>query len=142
MLTDGLKPDVISSDIHQMAIQGPMFDMPTTLSKFLSIGMPLEEVIACATINAARAIGLDDAGTLAPGARADVAIFRLTEGDYWFYDIGMEERSGTQMLVNTLTLVDGDELPRTPERELHFWAEIPEAQKAVSRPGQRAGTSA
>jgi dihydroorotase len=142
MLADGLKPDVISSDIHQMAIQGPMFDLPTTLSKFLTLGMPLHEVVACATVNAARAIGLDEAGTLAIGAPADVALFRVEEGDYWYYDIGMDERPGSQMLVNTLTLVNGEELPRMEERPLHFWATIPEAQRAATSPGSRAARTA
>jgi len=138
MLADGLKPDVISSDIHQMAVQGPAFDLPTTLSKFLNLGMDLDEVIACATVNAAHAVGLEDAGTLAPGARADIALFRLEESEFWFYDIGMAERSGQRMLVNTLTLVDGVELPRLPEREIHFWARRPVAQETSTSPGQRA----
>lgn len=137
MLADGLKPDVISSDIHQMAIQGPMFDLPTTLSKFLNLGMSLEEVIACATVNAARAVGLDGAGTLAPGSPADIAIFTLEEGDYWFYDIGMNERTGDRMLVNSLTMIDGVALERTPERDLHFWASIPEQQRRADAPGAR-----
>lgn len=137
MLADGLKPDVISSDIHQMAIQGPMFDLPTTLSKFLNLGMSLEEVIACATVNAARAVGLDGAGTLAPGSPADIAIFTLEEGDYWFYDIGMNERTGDRMLVNTFTMIDGVELDQTPERDLHFWASIPEQQRRADAPGAR-----
>ncbi len=138
MLSEGLKPDVISSDIHQMAIQGPMFDLPTTLSKFLNLGMSLEDVIACATINAARAMRLETVGTLAPGSAADIAIFTLKGGDFRFYDIGMNERQGDKLLVNTLTMVDGVELERTPERELHFWATIPEAQLAATSPGQPA----
>ncbi len=135
MLAGGLTPDVISSDIHQMAIQGPMFDLPTTLSKFLNLGMSLEDVIACATINAARAMRLENAGTLAPGSAADIAIFTLEQGDFRFYDIGMNERPGDRMLVNTLTMIDGVELERMPERELHFWATIPEAQLAATSPG-------
>jgi dihydroorotase len=135
MLAQGIPPDVISSDIHQMAIQGPMFDLPTTLSKFINLGMPLADVIACATVNAARAIGLDGKGTLAPGAPADIALFRLEEGDFAFHDIAMAERAGTKLLVNTRTLVGGEELPRLPERELHFWAGVPEIQRGAKRPG-------
>jgi len=138
MLAEGVKPDVISSDIHQTAVQGPMFDLPTTLSKFLSLGMSLDEVIACATVNAADAVRLEGTGTLAPGAAADIAIFRLQEGDYRFYDVGMNERCGGQLLVNTRTVVDGVELERTPERELHFWAEVPEVQRTATAPGQPA----
>ena len=141
MLAEGLKPDVISSDIHQTAIQGPMFDLPTTLSKFLNLGMKLEDVIACATVNPARAMRLESVGTLAPGSAADIAIFTLEQGDYRFYDVGMNERAGDRLLVNTLTMIDGVELERLPERELHFWARIPEPQLAATTPGAPARRS-
>jgi len=139
MLDQGIPPDVISSDIHQMAIQGPMFDLPTTLSKFLNLGMAIEDVIACATINAAKAVRLGNAGKIGVGDKADVAVFRLDEGDFEFNDIAMESRAGSKLLVNTATLVDGEELPRTPERDLHFWADIPERQRGAVRPGGPAG---
>jgi dihydroorotase len=135
MLDQGIPPDVISSDIHQMAIQGPMFDLPTTLSKFINLGMPIEDVIACATVNAARAIRLDHLGTLTPGSAADIALFTLEEGDFEFHDIQMVERAGSRLLVNTLTMIEGQVLPRSPERELHFWAKVPEAQRAALHPG-------
>lgn len=135
MLDQGFPPDVISSDIHQMAIQGPMFDLPTTLSKFINLGMPLSDVIACATVNAARAVRLEHVGTLTVGTPADIALFRLEEGDFEFHDIAMVERKGTQLLVNTHTLLAGEELPRLPERELHFWAEVPEVQRGAVHPG-------
>ncbi|HEV2067501.1 MAG TPA: amidohydrolase/deacetylase family metallohydrolase [Thermomicrobiales bacterium] len=135
MLEQGIMPDVISSDIHQLAVQGPMFDLPTTLSKFINLGMPLADVIACATINAARAVHLEDAGTLAPGSRADIALFRLESGDYRFYDVLMNERPGDSLLVNTMTIVGGHELARREERELHIWATVPEIQRNVTAPG-------
>ncbi len=135
MLEQGMPPDVISSDIHEMAVQGPMFDLPTTLSKFLNLGMPVEDVIAGATINAARAVRLDDVGRIGVGDRADVALFRLEDGNFEFHDIAMESRAGSKLLVNTATLVDGHELPRQRERELHFWAKTPEAQRGATRPG-------
>ena len=91
MLAQGILPDVISSDIHQMAIQGPMFDLPTTLSKFLNLGMSLPDVIERAT---ARAGGGDaPAGPRVrcePGSAADVALFRIEEGDYTFQDVFMK----------------------------------------------------
>lgn len=135
MLEQGIVPDVISSDIHQLAVQGPMFDLPTTLSKFVNLGMPLADVIACATVNAARAVHLENAGTLAPGSPADIALFRLDQGDYQFYDVLMNERPGDTLLVNTMTLVGGHELPRREERERHFWATLPEVQRGVRAPG-------
>jgi len=137
MLADGLKPDVISSDIHQMAAQGPAFDLPTTMAKFLSLGMDLEEIIACTTINPAKAVGMEGVGTLTPGTVADVAIFQLDQGNHFFYDIFMNERPGEVKLVNTLTMIDGEVLERAPEREPHFWARVPEIQQHLPAPGEK-----
>ncbi len=107
LLAEGIVPDTISSDIHQLAVQGPMFDLPTTLSKFLALG------------------------SLAEGTPADIALFRLVEGDVVFYDVMMEERRGSQLLVNTLTMVSGRVVPRTEPRPLQLWAELPEHQRGI-----------
>ncbi len=132
LMGQGIMPDVISTDIHQMAIQGPMFDMPTTLSKFLNLGMSLSDVIERATSKAAQAINLDDLGTLGVGKPADIALFHLEEdGEYSFHDSQMNERNGTKRLISTKTMVDGAFLPQMPERELHIWAGLPEHQAAV-----------
>jgi dihydroorotase len=103
--------------------------MPTTLSKFLNLGMSLSDVIERATARPAAAMRRPDLGTIKPGSVADVALFRLEAGDYTFHDIFMKPRQGTTRLVNTLTLVDGKVLPRLPERALHPWAILPEHQR-------------
>jgi dihydroorotase len=136
MLAAGVKPDVISSDIHQMAVQGPMFDLPTTLSKFLNLGLSLPEVIERATSRPAQAMRRPDHGTLKPGSAADIALFRLEEGDYVFRDVRMLPRRGTQRLISTLTLIDGEVLPRVPERPLQPWSAIPEWQRGVQPPDE------
>jgi dihydroorotase len=140
MLAQGILPDCISTDIHQLAQQGPMFDMPTTLSKFLSLGMSLPDVIERATVRPARAIGLDHLGTLKPGSVADVAVFRLETGHFSYYDVRMEHRSGEARLVSELTLLEGHEMPKLPEKETHFWAKLPEYQEPIrlaGAPGSR-----
>lgn len=134
MLEQGVMPDVISSDIHQLAVQGPMFDMPTTLSKFLNLGMSLPDVIERATSRPAAAMRRPDLGTLQPGSRADIAVFRLEPGDYTFHDSQMNARRGATRLVSTMTMVDGVPLPRIPEREPIFWAVLPEHQRTVLSP--------
>ncbi len=131
MLNQGLLPDVISSDIHQLSIQGPMFDLPTTLSKFLNLGMSLPDVIERATVRPARAMRKPELGTLRPGGRADVAVFRLEQGEYAFYDVAMTRRNGSTRLVNTLTMVGGEPLARTAERPVHVWATLPEHQQRI-----------
>jgi dihydroorotase len=123
MLAAGMPPDVISSDIHQLAVMGPMYDLPTTLSKFLNLGMSLDEVIARATVRPAAAMRRPDLGTLAVGAAADIALFRLEEGDYTFHDIHMQARPGQTRLVNTATYVGGTLLPRVAELPSAPWVE-------------------
>jgi dihydroorotase len=141
MLAQGVLPDVISSDIHQMARQGPMFDMPTTLSKFLNLGLSLPDVIDRATARPAAAMRRPDLGTLATGSLADVAIWRLDEGEYTFYDVDLNPRSGTMQLVNTLTMVGGEPLTAQPELPMHPWTKLPDRQQPIIglQPGERVG---
>lgn len=134
MLAAGIMPDVISTDIHQTSIQGPMYDMPTTLSKFLNLGMSLPDVIERATSRPAAAMRRPDLGTLKVGSVADIALFRLETGDYTFHDIHMSQRRGSQRLISTQTLIDGEVLPRLPERALAPWAVLPEPQRVLLQP--------
>lgn len=129
MVDQGVLPDVISTDIHQLAVQGPCFDMPTTLSKFLSLGMTLEQVVERATTAPAKAMRRPDLGTLAVGSPADVAVFRMETGDFTFQDVHLNERRGDRLLVNTLTMVGGEVLPLMEERPLHPWSVLPETQR-------------
>lgn len=131
MLADGVLPDTISTDIHQIAVQGPAFDMPTTMTKFLMLGMPLDEIIRRTTINPAHVARLHQVGTLAVGNRADIALFRIESGSFAYYDVFMNERRTDHRIVSTTTLIDGYELPRLEERPVHFFAELPDAQRPI-----------
>ena len=88
---------------HQLSIQGPMFDLPTTLSKFLNLGMSLPDVIEQATALPARAVRRPELASLKPGSPADVAVFALEEGAYTFHDVFMTARAGKVRLVNRTT---------------------------------------
>lgn len=86
-LREGLRPDTISSDVHALNIDGPVYDQATTLAKFLSLGMPVAEVVDRSTIAAVRAMNLPgDLGHLQPGAHADIALFELETGSFRFMD--------------------------------------------------------
>ena len=74
-----------------------------------------------------------DLGSLRPGSLADVALFRVDEGDYTFYDVAMSPRKGTRLLVNTLTMIGGEVLPRLPEKERMIWATLPPVQEGKQR---------
>lgn len=132
MLAEGMPPDVISTDAHQLSIQGPMFDMPTTLSKFLNLGMRLPDAIDRATARPARAVRRPDLATLKPGAPADVAVFALEEGAYTFHDVFMASRSGKVRLVAQATIRAGKPMAPPPAQPLAPWAERPQHQRANS----------
>lgn len=100
VLDQGIMPTTISSDVHRGNVAGPVFDLPTTLSKFMNMGMTLEQVITAATAAPARIYDFGEPlGTLTPGAAADIAIFDLVEGAHEFMDSGGKRRSGEQGLV-------------------------------------------
>ncbi len=107
MLAAGFLPDVISSDVHALSINGPAFDQITTMSKLLSLGMPLTEVIRAGTVAAARVVGRDDIGHLAPGAAGDATIIDLAEGSFDYRDVLGEMRQGRQRLSASGVIVGG-----------------------------------
>jgi dihydroorotase len=132
----GYRPDVISSDIHQLSIQGPLFDMPTCLSKFLALGMAFPDLIRAATARPAEVLGLQhELGTLKVGALADVALFTVQQGRFPFYDVFMNMREGAQLIRNTLTIANGRPLPRTPDPAPAPWIELSAGQRALIERG-------
>ena len=83
----GFLPDTISSDLTKYSVDTIVYDLPTVLSKFLTLGLSLTEVIQRSTVNPAAALGLSEhIGSLKPGAAGDVAIFRLDEAPCAFWD--------------------------------------------------------
>lgn len=108
VLDQGVLPSVISSDVHDGNAAGPVFDLPTTLSKLMMLGMPLERVVEAATATPARIFDLGyELGTLRVGAPADLAVFELVERPYAFVDSSGNRRTGAQRLAPYLALRDG-----------------------------------
>jgi dihydroorotase len=107
LLAAGILPDAISSDVSWKAQRGPLVDLPTCVSKFLALGLSLPEAIRMTTTAPAHAIRRPELGTLTVGAAADVAVFRLEQGSFTFYDSFFEQREGSVRLRNVLTLRDG-----------------------------------
>ncbi|MBK1696600.1 amidohydrolase/deacetylase family metallohydrolase [Rhodovibrio salinarum] len=79
MLERGFRPDTISSDVHAFCVEGPAFDQVTTLSKFLALGLPLDDVVAASTSTPAAILGRPELGTLRPGALGDASVLSLRE---------------------------------------------------------------
>jgi dihydroorotase len=103
-----LLPGTISSDVHAFNVDGPVYDLATTLSKFLHLGLSLDQVIACASTHAANAFGFPKGlGTLREGSEADVAVWSLAEGDFEFVDALGAKRMGNRRLVPVATVKAG-----------------------------------
>jgi dihydroorotase len=115
-LQQGFTPDTISSDIHSVSINTPGYPtLPWVMSKFLALGMPLEEVVARSTWEPAKIIGrVPGLGTLQVGAPADIAIMELVDGPVEFVDTRSNRRSGTKKLVPVLTIRGGRPFGRPP----------------------------
>jgi dihydroorotase len=109
---DGFWPDTISSDITGPGRTFRVFDLPTVISKFLMLGMPLDQAIGCVTAHAAENVSaFKGLGTLGPGAPADVAVFDLREGDFEFVDNVDAARTGHRKLVVTAVVMNGKRVP-------------------------------
>jgi dihydroorotase len=115
-IAQGFGPDTISSDIHAVSINTPGYPtLPWVMSKFLALGLPLEDVVARATVEPAKIIGrVPGLGTLMIGAPADVSILELVVGSVEFVDTRNNRRTGDRKLVPVLTLRGGRAFGRPP----------------------------
>lgn len=109
---EGLVPDIISSDLHGRLSQpgfGVVGDLPTTLTKFLAMGMSLEQIIACCTINPARAIGWEDRiGNLEVGREADISVLQIVDEPVNLRDSRGNERLHKRRIAAKWTMRAGE----------------------------------
>ncbi len=111
-MKQGFWPDTFSTDWNTMSRTTGVVDFPNVMSKFLMFGMPLDQVIARATVNAARVFeAFDERGTLNVGAPADVAVLELKEGSFEFLDNYKGTRTGKQRLFPVATVLNGKKAP-------------------------------
>jgi dihydroorotase len=111
-MKQGFTPDTFSTDWNPMSRTTGVVDFPNVMSKFLMFGMPLDQVIARATVNAARVFdAFSDRGTLNVGAPADIAVLELREGSFEFLDNYQGKRMGRQRLFPVATVVGGKKAP-------------------------------
>jgi dihydroorotase len=106
-IQQGFKANVISSDLHTLSMNSGMKDMSNLMSKFLALGLPVQDVIYRATWSPAQVIKRPDLGNLDVGAEADVAVFSLQKGDFGFLDVRRTKLKGTQKLQAELTIRAG-----------------------------------
>ena len=107
-MQQGFLPDTISSDSTAAGLTDQVISFPNVLSKFLLLGMPVDQVIARATANAAHAIPeFKSYGTLRTGAVADITVLDLKEGEVEFVDNYKTKRTGRRRLVTYAVVVGG-----------------------------------
>src|SRR6267142_1686301 len=115
-MQQGMPPDTISSDIHSVSINTPGYPtLPWVMSKFLALGLSLDDVVAKATIEPAKVIGrVPGLGTLQVGAPADLAVMDVVDGAVEFVDTRNNRRTGQRKLVPYLTIRGGRAFGRPP----------------------------
>ena len=106
-MQQGFSPDVISTDLHIQSMNGGMKDLANVLSKFINMGMSLQDAIARATWAPANVINKKELGNLSVGTEADIAVFNLRKGDFGFVDVRGTKLKGTQKLEAELTIRAG-----------------------------------
>jgi dihydroorotase len=107
-LQQGFPPDTISTDLTIAGRTNQVIDLPNVVSKFLLMGMPLSQAIACVTSSAARSIReFHPYGSLRAGATADVTVLELAQGDFSFVDNYKNVRMGTHRLETRAVIVGG-----------------------------------
>jgi len=108
-LDQGFLPDTISTDLTvTSATRGPVWDLPTTMTKLLHFGMPLDEIVRRSTAVPARIIGYEGTvGTLKPGANADIAVFELRDGNFELRDSDGNVVTAKRRLLTQMTVKDG-----------------------------------
>jgi dihydroorotase len=113
IMRQGFWPDTISTDWNVMSRTTGVVDFPNCMSKLLSYGMSVSDVVACATVNAARTFEVfRDRGTLNVGAPADIAVLELREGEFEFLDNYENTIKGRQRLFPSETVLAGVRVPR------------------------------
>ncbi len=107
MLAEGIMPDVISSDVHVLCVDGPAHDVLAVMSKFVALGMPLVEVVRAVTENPAKALRREDIGTLRSASAGDATILELRSGDFEHVDVTGEVLKANERLFSAGTIIAG-----------------------------------
>jgi len=106
-IKQGFFPNSFGTDLHRFSMNSAMKDMANVMSKFMAMGLSLEQVVEIATWNAAKAILHPELGSLQQGSPADIVLFRLREGDFGFMDSAGNSIRGSRKLEVELTIRQG-----------------------------------
>ncbi|CAN5824295.1 amidohydrolase/deacetylase family metallohydrolase [soil metagenome] len=103
----GLAPNTFGTDLHRFSMNAGMKSMLNVMSKYLNMGMSLNDVVTRATWNAAKALKHEELGNLSEGSVADIAVLSLLKGNFGFTDAGGKRMQGNQKLEAEITIRAG-----------------------------------
>lgn len=107
-LASGFRPDIISTDLHNANVNGPVYDMPTTLAKFVSFGLPLHEAFRLALHSPVSLFGLTEkAISIVPGAKTDIAAFSVRRERRDYFDADGVLLKGDCVVAAAFTVLGG-----------------------------------
>src|SRR5580693_8282317 len=133
-IKQGFLPDSISTDLHIGSMNTGMKDMLNLMSKFLALGIPLDDVILRSTWNPAREIHHEELGNLSVGSPADVAVLRLETGRFGFTDMYGARMDGSRKLTCELTIRAGKVVYDLNGISRPDWTTLPPGYTAIGDP--------
>lgn len=133
MVKQGFWPDSISTDLHVGSMNSGMKDMTNVMSKILSMGAPLKDVIRMSTWAPAQEIRRTELGHLTEGAVADVTVLRQEAGSFGFTDSAGARFTGTKKLTAEMTVLKGEVMWDLNGRAATDWREF-KYQRRGARP--------
>jgi dihydroorotase len=134
ILNEGFLPDTFSTDLHAGDMNAGLKDMLNVMSKFLALGLPLDDVILRSTWNPARAIKQEQIGNLSVGSPADVAVLRLERGDFGFVDSRGARLKGDRRLSCEMTVRNGKVVYELNGLSRPDWTTLPKNYRSTGDP--------
>jgi dihydroorotase len=134
MTKAGFLPDTMSTDLHTRSMNAGLKDMMNLMSKFLALGMTVDQVVAANTANAAKALKQEQLGNLSVGSVADIAVLRVEKGNFGFLDQAGARLKGTQRLICELTLRDGKVVWDLNGMKAEDWDKLPRDYRDTGDP--------
>jgi dihydroorotase len=124
-IKQGYLPDAISTDLHSGSVNGPALGMINVMSKFLNIGLTLEQVIEKSTYAPAQIIRRPELGNLSVGSTADIAVIKLINGKFTYLDTSGGKIDGDKKLECVMTLFGGRVVFDPGGLSYPYWENIP-----------------
>ena len=121
-----IAPDILSTDLYFDNVAGPVYGLTHIMSKYLSMGMPLTEIIRKTTVSPAGILGHPELGTLSVGSCADITVLDKVTGTFGFSDAGRAKMMGDKKLVCEMTIRNGKIVYDINARANVEWENAPE----------------